>query len=66
MVEILISIGIFLLAVTAMSISVMFGRRGIQGSCGGLNNIPGLEGACGGCDKPCKNKRKKPSGTEIE
>ncbi|WP_455205184.1 (Na+)-NQR maturation NqrM [Kaarinaea lacus] len=49
-----------------MSISVMFGRRGIQGSCGGLNNIPGLEGACGGCDKPCKNKRKKPSGTEIE
>jgi hypothetical protein len=57
MIELLISVGVFLTAVAAMSIGVLTGRRGIQGSCGGLNHIPGLEGACGGCDKPCKNKR---------
>lgn len=64
MAEILISIFVFLIAATAMSIGVLVGRRGIQGSCGGLNHIPGLEGACGGCDKPCKNKQKKPTGMD--
>ncbi|MCG6971241.1 MAG: (Na+)-NQR maturation NqrM [Gammaproteobacteria bacterium] len=40
-----------------MSIGVLLGRRSIQGSCGGLNQIPGLESACSGCDKPCKNRK---------
>ncbi|WP_455210667.1 (Na+)-NQR maturation NqrM [Kaarinaea lacus] len=57
MMEILISVCVFLMAVAAMSIGVVLGGRSIQGSCGGLNHIPGLESSCGGCDKPCKNKK---------
>jgi hypothetical protein len=57
MAEILISVFVFFVAVAAMSIGVALGRRSIQGSCGGLNHIPGLEGACGGCNKPCKNRK---------
>lgn len=55
--EILISICVFFVAVAAMNIGILFGRHGVQGSCGGLNRIPGLENACGGCDKPCKNRQ---------
>jgi hypothetical protein len=47
---------LFLIAVLGLSVGVLAGRRGIQGSCGGLNYIPGLENACSACDKPCKKK----------
>lgn len=60
MIEILFSILIFILAILGMSIGVLRGRRHIEGSCGGLNNIPGIESDCGGaCGRPCKKRRAK-------
>ena len=53
---------LIVLAITAMSIGVMAGRRPIKGSCGGLNN--------GGCELCSGNCLEKPgaeeSGKEIE
>lgn len=37
---------VMLLLVVAMSVGVLFGRRPIAGTCGGLNNM----GADGGCE----------------
>jgi len=59
MIEILFSVVIFALAAAALGFGVLRGRRAIQGSCGGLNRIPGIESDCGGtCRHPCKNKRR--------
>jgi uncharacterized protein len=59
MAEILFSLVIFALAVAALGIGVLRGRRGIQGSCGGLNNLPGMTSDCGGaCRRPCRKRRK--------
>ena len=46
----LISFLIILVAMLAMAIGVMSGRRRIRGSCGGLGQAPGEEGCsiCGG------------------
>jgi len=58
MIEILISMLVFLLVTLGMSIGVLRGRRHIEGSCGGLNKIPGIESDCGGvCRRPCKKRR---------
>jgi hypothetical protein len=58
MVEILFSIVIFALVGVALGLGVLRGRRAIQGSCGGLNRIPGAESDCGGaCRQPCKKRR---------
>ncbi len=49
---------LFATAIAAMSIGVMFGRRRIEGSCGGLNQVAGLESDCGGsCRRPCARRR---------
>ncbi len=45
---ILIAFLVFALAVLFMSLGVLLGGRRIQGSCGGLGNIPGTESDCGG------------------
>jgi len=59
MVEILFSLVIFALVAVALGIGVLRGRRGIQGSCGGLNNIPGMSSDCGGaCRRPCRKRHK--------
>ena len=59
MAEILLSFLIFVLAAAGMGIGLLLGRRGIQGSCGGLNNIPGAASDCGGaCRRPCRKRRK--------
>lgn len=48
----------FALVIVAMSIGVMAGRSRIEGSCGGLNGIPGVESDCGGsCRRPCARQR---------
>ncbi|MCA9064558.1 MAG: FAD:protein FMN transferase [Planctomycetaceae bacterium] len=52
--------GIFLLAVIGMAVGVMFNRRELQGSCGGLASLPNSEGmsVCDLCTKPktdCSN-----------
>jgi hypothetical protein len=49
---------LFAAMIGAMSIGIMFGRPRIEGSCGGLNRIPGVESDCGGrCRKPCAKRR---------
>ena len=48
---------LFAAAVGAMSIGVVFGRPRIEGSCGGLNRVPGVESDCGGtCRRPCPRR----------
>ena len=44
----------FAFAVLLMSIGVIFGGRRIQGSCGGLANLPGIESDCDGA---CRSER---------
>ncbi len=53
----LIAFLVFALAVLLMSLGVLLNGRRIQGSCGGLGNIPGLESDCGGL---CRTKSGKP------
>lgn len=61
MLEWLFALVILLLAVSGMALGLLRGKR-IQGSCGGLNNIPGVDSDCGGtCRNPCENKAR-PSG----
>jgi FAD:protein FMN transferase len=44
---------VFAIAITGMSVGVIFSNRRIQGSCGGLANMPGHEGsACELCTNP--------------
>lgn len=50
----LVSFIVMVIAISGMAIGVLFGRRPIQGSCGGLNKINGLE--CG-CSNPCEKRR---------
>ena len=39
---------IFMLAFTGLALGVLNGRAALKGSCGGLNQIPGLSSDCGG------------------
>lgn len=56
--ELLASIVIFALAIAGLGLGLLCGRRGVQGSCGGLNNLPGVASDCGGaCRKPCRRRR---------
>lgn len=38
----------FSLAFTGLALGVLNGRAALKGSCGGLNQIPGLQSDCGG------------------
>ena len=58
MIELLASILVFALAAAGLGLGLLRGRRGIQGSCGGLNNIPGITSDCNGsCRRPCRKRR---------
>jgi len=48
----LLSFVVIGLAVAGMAIGVIFGRRPIAGSCGGLNALDGGDG-CSACANPC-------------
>lgn len=64
MLELLFSILVFGLAAAGLGIGVLRGRGEIQGSCGGLNRVPGIESDCGGaCRRPCK-RRQAQAGTQ--
>jgi hypothetical protein len=64
MYELLASILVFILAAIGLGLGLLRGRRGIQGSCGGLNKIPGLTSDCGGtCRQPCRKRRKAINGS---
>ncbi len=39
---------IFTLAFAGLALGVLNGRTALKGSCGGLNQIPGLSSDCGG------------------
>ena len=59
MAEILLSIPLFMLAFAGLALGVLWGRRGITGSCGGLNRIPGVESDCAGAcraGRPCPRR----------
>ncbi len=43
---------LMILAMFAMAVGVLAGRKSLQGSCGGLNTIKGLE--CMVCPTPCE------------
>jgi hypothetical protein len=59
MAELLASILVFALAVAGLGLGLLRGRGAIQGSCGGLNKIPGVASDCGGvCRRPCSRRRK--------
>ncbi|QDU81863.1 hypothetical protein Pla110_36140 [Polystyrenella longa] len=49
-----ITLGIFLIAVIAMSVGVLISNRSIKGTCGGLANMTDGEGhsICDACTKP--------------
>lgn len=55
MMTLILTFIILLLLVTAMSLGVLFGRKPITGSCGGLQNLePGREcEICGGNPSKC-------------
>lgn len=54
----IIAFVLFVTAIAAMSVGVMAGRGRIEGSCGGLNRVPGVDSDCGGaCRRPCARRR---------
>jgi uncharacterized protein len=55
---VLLSCLVFLAAVLLMAVGVLFGRREIKGSCGGLNRVAGKEDACPLCSGECKNNKR--------
>ncbi|HUG99295.1 MAG TPA: (Na+)-NQR maturation NqrM [Gammaproteobacteria bacterium] len=49
---------LFASVIAGMSIGVLAGRHRIEGSCGGLNRVPGVDSDCGGsCRRPCARRR---------
>lgn len=54
-----ISFGIFFIVAVGMAIGVIFGRRSISGSCGGLANRKDADGktACSVCENPADSCR---------
>lgn len=50
----LVIAGFFMAMIGLMAVGVMFKRKPIAGSCGGLGNV-GIEKACD-CDNPCDKK----------
>lgn len=56
MFEFIIIFALFLAMIALMAIGVMFKRKPIAGSCGGLGNV-GIEKACD-CDNPCDKRQK--------
>jgi hypothetical protein len=49
--EFIITFAVFLVVIIFMAIGVMFGRKRIQGSCGGLASV-GIEKSCD-CEDTC-------------
>lgn len=57
MTSFLITFLVMAVVIAIMSVGVLFGRKPVQGSCGGMNNIDGLNKCeiCG--DEPAKCER---------
>lgn len=63
-----IAFGIFLLVAMGMAVGVLFGRRSISGSCGGLANRKDADGktACSLCENPADACRELRAGMKDE
>ena len=61
MATIFAAIIVMMLIVAAMAVGVIFGRKPIAGSCGGLNQLGLKDGCdiCGGNDKVCEEESQK-------
>jgi hypothetical protein len=46
MIEGLLALSVFVIVFFCLAIGVLYGKHGIEGSCGGLNRIPGLKVKC--------------------
>ena len=54
----ILSFLVFLAAVGGLALGLVLSGRRIEGSCGGLNKIPGADSDCGGlCRRPCERRR---------
>lgn len=53
----LITFLVMSVVIVIMSVGVLFGRKPVQGSCGGMNNINGLNECevCGGEPEKCES-----------
>jgi hypothetical protein len=56
MITFLVIFGMILSMIALMAIGVMFKRKPISGSCGGLGQV-GMDKACD-CDNPCERRRR--------
>ncbi len=56
----------FAFAILLMSVGVIFGGRRIQGSCGGLANLPGITSDCGGACRSDRNQDNQTSCTHRD
>ncbi len=56
MTSFLITFLVIATVIVIMSVGVLFGRKPVQGSCGGLNNIEGMNECeiCGGEPQKCQ------------
>jgi hypothetical protein len=53
----ILSFLVFLAAVGGLALGLVLSGRRIEGSCGGLNKIPGAGSDCGGlCRRPCEKR----------
>lgn len=49
--EIVLTFGLFGLAMTGLSVGVILSNRTLSGSCGGAAKLEGAEASCGACGK---------------
>lgn len=66
MTMIFVAFGVMLLIVTGMAVGVLFGKKPISGSCGGMSAI-GMESACdvcGGDKNRCEKESKEVAANE--
>jgi len=58
MASFLITFLVIAAVIVIMSVGVLFGRKPVQGSCGGMNNIAGLKECeiCGGEPEKCDER----------
>lgn len=54
----MITFVVFLIAVAAMAVGVVFSKRAIKGSCGGVSGLQGFENHSCSCKNPCENRKK--------
>ncbi len=64
MFEFIVIFAVLLIFIALMAVGVMFKRKPIAGSCGGLANV-GIEKACD-CDKPCAKRIAREKAIETE